>query len=85
MRGAMAPGSPGRRERKRGRRNRPPACQLCPASHRAASFSKAPLTSLMGALGSVLGPLAQSADGLTHQNGEHGPAVGCGWGQTSSW
>lgn len=34
------------------------------------------LTSLMGALGSLFGPLAQSADHLTHQEGKQSPAVG---------
>ena len=38
----------------------------------------------MGALGSLFGPLAQSADHLTHQEGKQSPAVGCGWGQTIS-
>lgn len=50
----------------------------------ASVLSRTLLTLLMGALGSVFGPLAQSADRLTHQEGKHGPAVGCGWGQTIS-
>lgn len=61
------------------------ACALAlPSRHGATSLSRALLASLMGALGSVLGPLAPSADRLTHQEGEHGPAVAYGWGQTIS-
>lgn len=57
---------------------------MASASHGATVLSRALLTSLMGALGSLFGPLAQSPDRLTHQEGKHGPAVGCGWDQTVS-
>lgn len=84
MQGAAAPGSPAHSEWEGGRRSGQPVLWLCPSNHGATSLSKTLLTSPRGTLGSVLGPLAQSADRLTHQEGEHGPAVGCGWGQTIS-
>lgn len=52
------------------------ASGLCLSSHGATVLSRTLLTSLMGALGSVFGFLAQSADRLTHQEGKYGPAVG---------
>ena len=69
-----------------GRQEEWAACtsELCPTSHGATVLSRALLTSLMGALGSLFGPLAQSADHLTHQEGKQSPAMGYGWGQTIS-